>query len=155
MTGGRVRVQLPGGHPGGQRRQGRTVAQVADLLAQLGDSTISSANLQALGVTLYQSLFIGEIGMLLNRALGETIGNDALGLRLRLRINPPELAALPWEFLYSPERRLFLAASVETPLSRYLNLPEPVRQRVLATAWVTRARRYLHRADTVLRKAGH
>jgi hypothetical protein len=32
------------------------------------------------------------------------------------------LAALPWKFLYSPERHLFLAASVETPLSRYLNL---------------------------------
>ncbi len=103
-------------------------APLADLLAALGYGTISSANLQTLGATLYQSLFAGEIGMLLNRALGETIGNEALGLRLRLRINPPELAALPWEFLYSPERRLFLAASVETPLSRYLNLPEPVRQ---------------------------
>jgi hypothetical protein len=66
---------------------------LADLLAALGYGTISSANLQVLGATLYQSLFAGEIGMLLNCALGETIGNEALGLRLRLRINPPELAA--------------------------------------------------------------
>jgi hypothetical protein len=70
---------------------------------------------------------VGDIALLFNRALGETIGRDDLGLRLRLRINPPELAALPWEFLYSPERHLFLAASVETSLSRYRNLREPIR----------------------------
>ncbi|MCI0690804.1 CHAT domain-containing protein [candidate division KSB1 bacterium] len=116
------------GEAAGRTKIDPSSAPLADLLASLGNATISSANLQALGAALYQSLFAGEIGMLLNRALGETIGNEALGLRLRLRINPPELAALPWEFLYSPERRLFLAASVETPLSRYLNLSEPVRQ---------------------------
>jgi len=105
-----------------------SAAPVAGLLAQLADNKISSADLQALGKRLYECLFVDEINLLLNRALGATIGNDELGLRLRLRINPPELAALPWEYLYSPERRLFLAASVETPLSRYLNLPEPIRQ---------------------------
>lgn len=103
-------------------------APLAELLAQRESDNTTPVNLQALGAALYQCLFAGEIGMLFNRALGETIGNEALGLRLRLRINPPELAALPWKFLYSPERRLFLAASVETPLSRYLNLPEPVRK---------------------------
>ncbi len=116
------------GEAGGRTKLDPSSARLADLFAQFGDGTISSTNLQALGATFYQSLFVGEIGMLLNRALGETIGNEALGLRMRLRINPPELAALPWEFLYSPERRLFLAASVKTPLSRYLNLPEPLRQ---------------------------
>ncbi len=100
---------------------------LANLFAELEANRISTVELQALGKKLYERLFIGEINLLLNRALGETIGHDDCGLRLRLRINPLELAALPWEFLYSPERRLFLAASVETPLSRYLNLPEPVR----------------------------
>jgi hypothetical protein len=85
-------------------------------------------DLKALDTVLYHCLFVDDIALLFNRALGETIGRDDLGLRLRLRINPPELAALPWDFLYSPERLLFLAASVETPLSRYLNLPEPIRQ---------------------------
>jgi hypothetical protein len=105
-----------------------SAAPLADWLAQLAGNKIFSANLQQLGKKLYETLFVGESNLLLNRALGETIGRDDLGLRLRLRINPPELAALPWEYLYSPERRLFLAASVETPLSRYLNLPEPIRQ---------------------------
>jgi len=105
-----------------------SAAPLADLLAQLAYHKILSTGLQQLGKKLYETLFAGEINLLINRALGETMGRDDLGLRLRLRINPPELATLPWEYLYSPERRLFLAASVETPLSRYLNLPEPVRQ---------------------------
>jgi len=100
---------------------------VTNLFGRLEENKISPAELQTLGTRLYQSLFVGEINLLLNRALGETVGHDDCGLRLRLRLNPPELAALPWEFLYSPERQLFLAASVETPLSRYLNLPEPLR----------------------------
>jgi tetratricopeptide (TPR) repeat protein len=102
-------------------------APVAGWREKLAENKMTPAEAQAFGVWLYQSLFRGDISLLLNRALGETMGRDDLGLRLRLRLNPPELAALPWEFLYSPERRLFLAASVETPLSRYVNLPEPLR----------------------------
>ena len=99
---------------------------VAKLLGGLEENKISPADLQALGTKLYERLFAGEINLLFNRALGETVGHEDSGLRLRLRLNAPELAALPWEFLFSPERQLFLAASVETPLSRYLNLPEPI-----------------------------
>ena len=51
----------------------------------------------------------------------------------------PELAGLPWELLYDRQRATFLALSRETPLVRYLDLPEPaepgtpeIRLRVLA-----------------------
>ena len=102
-------------------------APLSDLLPKFEQETLSSPDLHSLGMMLYQALFVGEIHSLFNRALGETLGREDLGLRLRLRINPPELSVLPWEMLYSSERRLFLAASLETPLSRYLNLPEPIR----------------------------
>ena len=46
-------------------------------------------------------------------------------VRLRLRVQPPELAALPWEFLYEPGRDDYLCLS--TPLVRYLDVPEPRR----------------------------
>ncbi len=115
------------GEASGRTTIAASAAPLAALLTQLNHKSITTADLQALGLALYQSLFTSEISTLFNRALGETLGKEDLGLRLRLRINPPELAALPWELLYSPERRLFLAASVETPLSRYLNLPEPIR----------------------------
>ena len=48
------------------------------------------------------------------------------GLRLRLRLtDAPELAELPWEFLYDPRLNRFLAQSRRTPLVRYLDLPDP------------------------------
>lgn len=48
------------------------------------------------------------------------------GLRLKLRLTgAPELADLPWEFLY--DGRDFLALSDVTPVVRYLDLPEPSR----------------------------
>lgn len=121
-------AQSPQGEPSGRTKIAFDAAPLADWLKQLAEQTLSPQDLQALGTALYECLFVGEINLVFQRALGETLGRDDLGLRLRLRLNPPELAALPWEYLYSPERRLFLAASVETPLSRYLNLPEPVRR---------------------------
>jgi hypothetical protein len=37
----------------------------------------------------------------------------------------PELAGLPWEFLYDPRHNRFLAQSRHSPLVRYLDLPDP------------------------------
>lgn len=82
------------------------------------------------GSHLYHTLFFDRIADLFQRALGECLSDDQLGLRIRLRLNPPELAALPWEYLYDPKRNIFLAASVETPVSRYLNISKPVRKLV-------------------------
>jgi hypothetical protein len=49
------------------------------------------------------------------------------GLRLRLRFANPELARLPWEYLYDTEiKRGFLCLSKETPLVRHLELELPV-----------------------------
>lgn len=120
-------AQSPQGEPSGQTKIAFDAPPLANWLKQLAAHTLAPQDLQAFGVALYECLFTGEINLVFQRALGETLGRDDLGLRLRLRINPPELAALPWEYLYSPERRLFLAASVETPVSRYLNLNKPLR----------------------------
>ncbi len=50
-----------------------------------------------------------------------------IGLRLRLRLkNVPELAALPWEYLYNAAVDRFPAISTWTPVVRYLELPETV-----------------------------
>ncbi len=85
------------------------------------------SELQTLGAKLYRALFVGDIGALFNFALGETIVKDEYGVRLRLRIQPPELAVLPWELLYSPDKHLFLSTWLETPISHYLDLLEPAR----------------------------
>jgi outer membrane protein assembly factor BamB len=51
------------------------------------------------------------------------------GLRLKLRIHPPELTVLPWEFLYDQRQGEFIGLSRGTPVVRYLELahmPEPL-----------------------------
>ncbi|MEZ4769130.1 MAG: SUMF1/EgtB/PvdO family nonheme iron enzyme [Caldilineales bacterium] len=48
-------------------------------------------------------------------------------MRLKLRFASPDLAALPWEFLYDTRRGQFVSLSVHTPLVRYIDLPHPPR----------------------------
>lgn len=48
---------------------------------------------------------------------------DRKRLRIRLRMSDaPEIARLPWEFLYDTRRDEFLALSVHTPIVRYIDL---------------------------------
>jgi hypothetical protein len=47
------------------------------------------------------------------------------GLRLRLRIEAPELAALPWEYLYDASEGDYICLSADTPLVRYLEFDRP------------------------------
>ncbi|MFZ4664485.1 MAG: SUMF1/EgtB/PvdO family nonheme iron enzyme [Caldilineaceae bacterium] len=44
---------------------------------------------------------------------------EGKGVRLNLLIQPPQLAALPWEFLHDPRRRDYIALDPQTPLVRY------------------------------------
>jgi pSer/pThr/pTyr-binding forkhead associated (FHA) protein len=46
------------------------------------------------------------------------------GLRLRLHLQPPELAVAPWEYLYDARQDEYLCLSRHTPLVRYLNLSQ-------------------------------
>jgi hypothetical protein len=53
----------------------------------------------------------------------ERANQEEKGLRVRLHITSPELAALPWEYLYDQHDGEYLCLSRTTPLVRYLNLP--------------------------------
>ena len=79
------------------------------------------------GSRLFQAVFDDEVGACLARSLDEATRQNAR-LRIRLLLKyAPELANLPWEYLYDPEVNRFLALSVNTPLVRYLDLPGRVR----------------------------
>jgi hypothetical protein len=78
------------------------------------------------GTRLFEFLFAGEVGTSLRRSLDEAERQGA-GLRIRLRMaDAPELADLPWEFLYDATVGDFLALSARTPLVRYLDLPRRI-----------------------------
>ena len=79
------------------------------------------------GARLFDVVFDDEVRACLRSSI-EDAERQGAGLRIRLRLNDvPELANLPWEYLYNPTFNRFLALSVETPLVRYLELPERIR----------------------------
>jgi len=80
---------------------------------------------QDFGRSLFDALLAGEVRTRYEVSLREARRQNR-GLRLKLRIQPPELAVLPWEFLYDAERDRYPCLSSKTPLVRYLDLPEPV-----------------------------
>ncbi len=79
------------------------------------------------GGQLFQAMFSGAVLGALQSSLNEAFRKDA-GLRIRLRLtDTPELADIPWEFLFNPVANRFLNLAPDTPLIRYLDLPMPVR----------------------------
>jgi hypothetical protein len=78
------------------------------------------------GGQLFKSVFSDELMSALRSSLDEAKKQNQ-GLRIRLRLNDaPELVNLPWEYLYNPSLNRFLSLSVNTPLVRYLELPERI-----------------------------
>jgi CHAT domain len=83
--------------------------------------------IKSFGGQLYSALFHDELEVNLRRSLTEAAAKRA-GLRIRLRLSDaPELAELPWEFLYDRTRNSFLALAHRTPLVRFLEVPDPPR----------------------------
>jgi hypothetical protein len=78
------------------------------------------------GGRLFETVFADEVRACLRSSLDEASRQGA-GLRIRLRLAAvPELADLPWEYLYNPALNRFLTLSAETPVVRYLDLPERI-----------------------------
>ncbi len=77
------------------------------------------------GKALFDFLMHGEIGQRYAVSY-DRCQQAGKGLRLKLRIQDPALAALPWEFLYDQRFNHYLALSQRTPLLRYLELPRPL-----------------------------
>lgn len=101
----------------------RMAAQLKDIGALAPGSDLP----MNLGVSLYQCLFQNKVGKMLYKCLGAVSREDEQGLRIRLRLSSPEIAALPWEVLYDQDSKCFLSTSEKTPLTRYIELSEPIK----------------------------
>lgn len=76
------------------------------------------------GGQLFSALFAGDLGVSLRRSL-DLVRQQEAGLRIRLRLDDaPALATLPWEYLFDATTNRFLILSRETPIVRYLALPQ-------------------------------
>ena len=100
--------------------------KIADQLKEVQTLEAGSHLPMDLGVSLYQGLFQNRVATMLYKSLG-AVKDDQRGLRIRLRLAPPEIAALPWEVLYDQDSKYFLATSDKTPLTRYIELAEPIK----------------------------
>jgi CHAT domain len=86
-----------------------------------------TAAIKSFGSQLYRALFHDELEVNLLRSQSQAAA-AGMGLRVRLRLSDtPELAGLPWEFLYDRARNRFVCLSDRTPLVRFLEVPDPPR----------------------------
>lgn len=112
--------------PGDMRASGQfvppyTAAEIDRALEWMEQGDAEAARVREFGSTLFGALFNGGIGAVYERAAK----NGDLPLRIRLVIDPPEIARIPWELLYDPGRMVFLA--LQGPLVRSGSFPEPTR----------------------------
>ncbi len=104
---------------------------VLQVLASVGRSRRKTRRIQSqerqlledFGGQLFQAVFSGAVRNFLDRSLAAA-ESKKVGLRIRLRL-PPELANIPWEYLYDRESAGFVSLSPETALVRYVDMPRP------------------------------
>ncbi|MFC1975109.1 CHAT domain-containing protein [Chloroflexota bacterium] len=91
------------------------------------EQTLGHTTPTAIGEALFQSVFSGSVSHLFFESMGR-VHSQGQGLRIKIHVDPeksPQLAALPWEFLYNDRRRNFLGLSRSTPIVRYLDVQAP------------------------------
>lgn len=93
-----------------------------DLVGYLKDLMARSADAVELGKMMKNLLFPGEVWNIYFASRHAT-KQQGKGLRIRLRIDAPELSQLPWEYVYDETFGGFFALQRETPLVRYLPRP--------------------------------
>ncbi len=80
---------------------------------------------QDFGRALFDALFVGDVRGLYGESVREA-ARQGKGLRVRLHVTPPQLAMLPWEFLYDSRQAEYVCLSTHTPLVRYPDVPQPM-----------------------------
>jgi len=87
------------------------------------NAAVTPLDPKTFGDQLFRALFDGPLGVSLRRSI-DLAQAEGAGLRIRLRVDDaPELAALPWEYLFDAANNRFVVLSGATPIVRYLALP--------------------------------
>lgn len=95
---------------------------------RLAKRRVDQAWLIDFGRQLYNLIFVDDIQLLFEQSAAQSLSKPDQGIRIRLRIEAPELSVLPWEFLYWPRKERFLGTSVRFPVVRYLEIFEPIQE---------------------------
>lgn len=84
----------------------------------------STQSVESVGQELFDALMVSEVSDLYRKSL-YAAQEKGKGLRVRLRIEAPDLATLPWEYLFDESDGDFIALSKRTPVTRYLEVARP------------------------------
>ena len=130
----RVHLNAPTGQAAADFVLPFTEVELNNFLSRIGQVRRSTRRAEApeqsaakeFGNKLFRAVFSGELIAQLRGSVEHSLNHDR-GLRIRLRLtDAPELADLPWEFLYDAAQNHFLTTSTETPLVRFLDLPQRI-----------------------------
>lgn len=131
-------IRSPAGERRGRMRFPFTELELENSLLKLQNALLSGqtgtrrsaatpieAPIEKFGGELYEALFNDDIQTCyeLSRREAQIQGK---GLRLKLRLTDPQLAVLPWEFLFDKSQGEFVALSSNTPIVRTIDLPRVV-----------------------------
>ncbi len=107
---------------GAQTRKGRDPQR--DLIPPRETGARLRDTVRDLGRGLFEALLASEVRSCYRNSLN-TARAQGKGLRIRLRVDAPQLAILPWEYLYDEAQGEYICLAKETPLIRYLELARP------------------------------
>lgn len=126
--------------PAGEERAGAFLPfgelELKNRLLELQNALLRSGGVRRRGLTehektvekfgreLFNFLLPDEVRGLYRSSRNRAVAGGQ-GLRLKVRISDPALAALPWEFLFDPTHNEYICLSTQTPLVRYLELAQP------------------------------
>ncbi len=100
--------------------------EILAALTAIADEAMDGDQLTAFGRLLGANLLTGPVEDLFNKIVGAVQSQPKNGVRIRLRVNAPELNVLPWEFLQTGDEPL--GTSTQTVLTRYIEMNELVRE---------------------------
>lgn len=127
-------VESPAGEAQADFKVQWTVEELSTLWGELekpaagqAEGSLASEAVRRFGGRLFRTVFSGQIEAAFRTSLNETAARgESLRLRLRLK-RAPELAGLPWEYLYDEDCEQFLALMPEISLVRHPEMPKGVR----------------------------
>ncbi|HET8630633.1 MAG TPA: CHAT domain-containing protein [Thermomicrobiales bacterium] len=102
--------------------------ELAILRSRGGQRRVVAASeqpVQELGRLLFETFVVGEVLSLYDLSWRDASRADS-GLRIRLQVAAPQLATLPWEYLYDPRQDEYVCLNRRKPLVRYLQVAQPV-----------------------------
>ncbi|MET0801082.1 MAG: CHAT domain-containing protein [Actinomycetota bacterium] len=130
-------LRSPAGEPRGMLRLPFEGLELENKLQSLRLALLSSSTtvrrmaspedavVERFGGALFDSLFDGDVRSCLDVSRRDASAAGK-GLRIKLRIKAPEVATLPWEFMYDGRAGEYLSLSKYSPIVRYLELATPV-----------------------------